>query len=215
MEKLRQRAGEIVKLLAENYPLETKCYLDYSGKAHELLVATILSAQCTDDRVNLVTKTLFQKYPSIGAFASADWAQLEKEIRPVGLSRTKARHIIESMKKLEDEHGGIMPSDIIELTAFPGVGRKTANVVRGHIFGIPSIVVDTHVKRISKKLGLSENDDPTKVEMDLMKYLPEDSWIAFNTRAIAFGRKICTAKNPKCETCFLGSYCVWNKDGKV
>jgi len=119
------------------------------------------------------------------------------------------------MKKLESEYGGVMPSDINVLTAFPGVGRKTANVVRGHIFGIPSVVVDTHVKRISKKLGLSENDDPTKVETDLMRHLPEDSWIAFNTRAIAFGRKVCTAKNPKCETCFLYAYCVWNKDGKA
>ncbi len=202
-----EKVSVLTELLDKHYPLDTKCYLNYSNP-YELMIATILSAQCTDDRVNEVTKALFKKYPTVDAFADADLSELEQDVKSTGFFRTKAKSIIEAMKRLRELYNYDLPSDIDELTEFAGVGRKTANVVRGHVFGIPSIVVDTHVKRLSYKLGLTENTDPVKIEFDLMRALPEKSWIPYNTQIIAHGRKVCTARSPKCESCFLREICI-------
>ena len=201
----KERVAHVLALLDEHYG-PTKCYLHHET-AWQLLIATILSAQCTDDRVNMVTKDLFQKYPSIQAFAQADLAELEQDIRSTGFYHNKAKNIIGCCQKLLSDFGGEVPQDIDDLTSLPGVGRKTANVVRGNIFGIDSVVVDTHVKRISNKLGFTDSDDPVKVEFALMKLLPKDHWISYNTQIIAHGRSICTARNPKCGQCFLQDYC--------
>ena len=173
----------------------------------QLLVATILSAQCTDARVNIVTESLFKKYDSIAAFANAELKELEKDIHSTGFYHMKAKNIISCCKDLLEKHGGEVPRELKELTALAGVGRKTANVIRGNIYNEPSIVVDTHVKRISKKLGLTENEDPEKVEYDLMKVLPKEHWILWNIQIITLGREICTARSPKCDSCFLKDHC--------
>ena len=171
------------------------------------MIATILSAQCTDARVNIVTESLFKKYDSIAAFANAELKELEKDIHSTGFYHMKAKNIISCCKDLLEKHGGEVPRELKELTALAGVGRKTANVIRGNIYNEPSIVVDTHVKRISKKLGLTENEDPEKVEYDLMKVLPKEHWILWNIQIITLGREICTARSPKCDSCFLKDHC--------
>ena len=200
------KVKEILNLLDEHYGTDERCFLSYD-QPHELLIATILSAQCTDERVNAVTKVLFEKYRTVSDFAAADLKTLEKEIHSVGFYHMKAVHIIEACKKLLSDHDGTVPSDIDELTKLPGVGRKTANVVRGHIFHIPSIVVDTHVKRVAKRIGLTEETDPEKVEYDLEKIIPEDHRILINLQLISFGRQICHSQRPDCENCFLAKYC--------
>ena len=173
----------------------------------------ILSAQCTDARVNIVTKDLFRKYDSLEKFACADLKEMEKDIHSTGFYHNKAKNIISCSRDLLEKHDGEVPRELEELTALAGVGRKTANVIRGNIYNEPSIVVDTHVKRISKKLGLTDNDDPVKVEFDLMDVLPKDHWILWNIDIITLGRTICTARNPKCEECFLRDLCP-SADGK-
>ncbi|HIX60116.1 MAG TPA: endonuclease III [Candidatus Blautia gallistercoris] len=203
---MKKRTGEILALLDEVYTREYKCYLNHEN-AEQLLIATMLSAQCTDARVNIVTKDLFRKYPDMEAFARADLQELEQDIRPTGFYHNKARNIIGCARKLVEEYGGKVPRDLDALVSLPGVGRKTANVIRGNIFHEPSVVVDTHVKRISRKLGLTKEEDPVKIEYDLMKELPEDHWILYNIQIITFGRQICFARNPKCEECFLTRYC--------
>lgn len=203
---MKKRTLEILEKLDEVYGREYKCYLNHETP-WQLLIATILSAQCTDARVNIVTKDLFQKYDSVEKFAAADLKELEQDIRPTGFYHNKAKNIILCCRDLMEKHGGEVPSSLEELTALAGVGRKTANVIRGNIFHEPSVVVDTHVKRISNRLGLTKNDDPEKVEFDLMKELPKDHWILYNIQIITFGRTICTARNPKCEECFLRDYC--------
>ncbi len=202
----KEKVEQILLLLREHYG-PTKCYLDHENP-WQLLVATILSAQCTDDRVNIVTKDLFQKYKSVKDFAQADVKELEKDIHSTGFYHNKAKNIIACCQKLLLEHNGEVPSDIESLTSLAGVGRKTANVVRGNWYGIPSIVVDTHVKRLSNLLGLTKNQDPVKIEFDLMKIIPKDKWIDINTQLIAHGRKICIARRPKCNECFLLTYCT-------
>lgn len=188
------------------YGRDDKCYLSYE-KPYELLFATIMSAQCTDERVNRVTEKLFKKYDSLEAFAKAELKEFERDIHSVGFYHMKAVHIIEAARVLMTEYGGEVPSDIDELTKLPGVGRKTANVVRGHIFGIPSIVVDTHVKRTAFRLGLTDEKDPVRVEFDLMKKLPEDHWTLINLQLISLGRQICHSQKPACEGCFLAGVC--------
>lgn len=204
--KERERIGEILKRLDEYYTTEYKCYLHYETP-WQLLIATILSAQCTDERVNMVTKDLFVKYPTLEAFANADIEELEQDIHSTGFYKNKARNISLCTQKLVREYGGEVPSSIGELTGLAGVGRKTANVIRGNIYHEPSIVVDTHVKRISGKLGLTKEEDPVKIEFDLMEVLPKDHWILFNIQIITHGRTICTARSPKCEECFLSDLC--------
>ncbi|MCL2170496.1 MAG: endonuclease III [Defluviitaleaceae bacterium] len=206
----RERVKLILASLDEHYPYEDECYLHYK-EPYELLVATILSAQCTDDRVNIVTKRLFEKYPTLEAFAGANLSEMEDDVRQTGFFRNKARNIITAAGQLLSEHGGKMPSSVEELTALAGVGRKTANVVRCHIFGLPSVVVDTHVKRISQHLGLTKNSEPVKIEFDLMKVLPKKHWVRYNHQIIAFGREICKAPRPKCGECFMPSgVCVYS-----
>lgn len=207
---MTKRTAEILKRLDEVYSTEYKCYLHYETP-WQLLIATILSAQCTDERVNLVTKDLFKKYDSLEKFAAADLKELEQDIHSTGFYHNKAKNIIGCARDLLHKHGGEVPRTIEELTALPGVGRKTANVIRGNIYHDPSVVVDTHVKRISKRLGLSKSDDPEKVEQELMKALPKDHWILYNIQIITFGRSICTARSPKCEGCFLTEFCKERK----
>ena len=205
-----KRTKEILAILDEQYSIDWKCYLEYETP-WQLLIATILSAQCTDARVNIVTKDLFQKYPSIEAFANADLAELEQDIHSTGFYHHKAKNIIGCCQKLHYEFQDEMPRSIEELTSLPGVGRKTANVIRGNIYHDPSIVVDTHVKRISNKLGFTKEKDPEKIEYDLMKVLPKDHWILYNLQIITFGRDICKAQRPACERCRLTQYCSYYK----
>jgi len=201
----KKRTLEILNILNDLYPDE-KCHLVHEN-AWQLLIATILSAQCTDARVNVITKDLFVKYPSIEAFACADIRELEEDIRTAGFYHNKAQNIIQCTRALHTQFNDEVPSSIEELTSLAGVGRKTANVVRGHIYNIPSIVVDTHVKRISGRLGLTRETDPVKIEFDLMKVLPKEYWIRYNVQVISFGRQICKAQSPKCQECPLVKYC--------
>ena len=203
---MTKRTKEILELLDNTYGTEYICYLNYQTP-WQLSIATILSAQCTDARVNIVTEDLFKKYDTLEKFASADQKELEKDIHSTGFYRNKAKNIIACTKALVETYDGEVPNDLEALTSLAGVGRKTANVIRGNIFHEPSVVVDTHVKRISKRLGLTKEDDPVKVEFDLMKKLPKDHWILWNIHIITFGRTICTARSPKCEECFLTKYC--------
>lgn len=203
---MKKRTKEILEILDAQYGTEYVCYLNYETP-WQLLAATMLSAQCTDARVNIVTKDLFQKYPSVDAIADADPGELEQDIKPTGFYHNKAKNLIACMKMIRDEFGGEVPRSLEDLTSLAGVGRKTANVIRGNIYHDPSVVVDTHVKRISRRLGLTKNEEPEKIEQDLMKELPKDHWILYNIQIITFGRTICTARNPKCADCFLKKYC--------
>ena len=203
---MTKRIAEILKRLDEAYGTEYVCYLNHETP-WQLLIAVIFSAQCTDARVNIVTKDLFQKYPSLEAFANADLKELEQDIHSTGFYHNKAKNIISCARTLVEKYDGEVPRELEELTALAGVGRKTANVIRGNIYHEPSVVVDTHVKRISKKLGFTKEDDPVKIEYDLMKVLPKDHWILYNIQIITLGRSICTARNPKCTECFLSDLC--------
>lgn len=205
-ERLREHAKRVSELLMKEYTTEYRCYLNHEN-AWQLLFATILSAQCTDARVNIVTADLFVKYPSVEAFAKADLKELEEDIRSTGFYHNKAKNIIACAQMLLEEHRGEVPETIEELVRLPGVGRKTANVIRGNIYHQPSIVVDTHVKRISKKLGLTREEDPEKIEFALMEILPEEYWILYNIHIIQLGRTICTARSPRCGECFMKEIC--------
>ena len=206
-----KRTKEICEILDSLYGTDMKTFLEYK-EPWQLLFSTIMSAQCTDERVNLVSKTLYKKYGSLQAFADCDINELENDIRSTGFYKNKAKNIKATAKELLDRFGGEVPSDIDLLVTLPGVGRKTANVIRGNIFGIDSIVVDTHVKRVSRRLGLTREEDPERIEYDLMKKLPKDRWILWNLQIISFGREICTARSPKCEGCPLRRYCTEKKD---
>lgn len=201
---------EIIEILDNEYGKDYKCYLNHENE-WQLLLATILSAQCTDARVNIVTKDLFVKYPDIKSFAEADLYELENDIKSTGFYHNKAKNIIGCCRMLIEEYDSKVPSDIDLLVKLPGVGRKTANVIRGNIYGIPSIVVDTHVKRISKLLGVTKESDPVKIEYDLMKKLPKDHWILWNIHIIRLGRSVCIAGRPKCKECFLNEVCPSSK----
>lgn len=201
-----ERVEKILELLDQEYGTEYRCYLNHEN-AWQLLIAVILSAQCTDARVNIVTKDLFQKYDTLEKFANADQTELEKDIHSTGFFRMKAKNIISCARVLMERFSGEVPRTIEELTSLAGVGRKTANVIRGNIYHDPSIVVDTHVKRISRKLGFVQSSDPEKIEYELMEILPKDHWILYNIHIITLGRTICTARKPKCSECFLKEYC--------
>lgn len=206
MGEMGKRTEEILRRLDEAYGTDYRCYLNHETP-WQLLIAVILSAQCTDARVNIVTKDLFVKYDTLEKFANADLKELEADIHSTGFYHNKAKNIISCAKTLLEKHHGEVPRTLEELTALAGVGRKTANVIRGNVYNDPSVVVDTHVKRISKRLGFTKNEDPAKVEMDLMKVLPKDHWILYNIQIITFGRNICFARNPKCADCFLNDIC--------
>src|SRR5436190_18070935 len=206
MPDLKARATEVNKRLEKKYP-DAKCSLDFTN-AFELLIATILSAQSTDARVNIVTKSLFRKYPNAQAFANADQVEMEKDVRQTGFFRNKAKAVINCSKAIVEKHGGEVPRTMDELTALPGVGRKTANVVLGNAFNTAvGIVVDTHVTRVSGRLGLTANVDAVKIEQDLMKLIPPKEWTVFSHRLIQHGRQICIARKPKCRECRLNELC--------
>lgn len=209
--KIRERAEEIVTRLEGVYP-EAVCSLEYK-KPYELLIAVRLSAQCTDARVNEVTKELFKKFPTLHSFAEAELSEVEEVIRPCGLFRTKAKSIIELSKKLISDFNGEVPDSMDGLLSLPGIGRKTANLILGDIYGQPSVVTDTHCIRICARLGLSKGNDPTKVEMQLRKVLPMERASDFCHRLVHFGRDTCSARKPKCNTCPLQDICNW--EGKT
>lgn len=204
---------EIFKRMEAEYGRDLTCYLNHDD-AWQLLIATIMSAQCTDARVNEVTKELFVKYPTVEAFAAADLNELEKDIHSVGFFHNKAKNIIGCCKKLVEDFDGEVPSDIDLLTTLPGVGRKTANVIRGNIYKIPSVVVDTHVLRISNRLGFVNTNDPVKAERELMRVVDKDYWLYINHWFMAFGRTICKAPTPRCSECYLKDICTFVKDGR-
>ncbi|MBI2216823.1 MAG: endonuclease III [Candidatus Rokubacteria bacterium] len=203
----KRRAGLILKNLERAYPGATIA-LHFSTPL-ELLVATILAAQCTDERVNMVTPALFQKYRTAEAYARADPATLENEIRSTGFYRAKARSIIGMAKALVERHGGEVPRRRDELTRLPGVGLKTANVVRGNAFGEPAIAVDTHVLRVTKRLALATADDPDRVHDQLAEALPRPKWTRACHLTQAHGRRTCTARNPGCPVCPVRALCPW------
>lgn len=202
----KERVLEILSRMDEEYGRDYVCYLNHDN-AWQLLFATILSAQCTDARVNIVTETLFVKYPSIEAFANADLKELEMDIKPAGFYHNKAKNIIECAKGIIERFDGEVPRRLEDLVSLAGVGRKTANVIRGNIYNEPSIVVDTHVKRISKHFGFTKSDDPEKIEFELMKLLPKEDWILYNIHVIRLGRSLCKARKPDCDACFLKDIC--------
>jgi endonuclease-3 len=205
-EQRRTRAKLIVGKLKRYYP-DAHCALNHSN-ALELLIATILSAQCTDGRVNIVTRDLFAKYRTAKDYASADIQDLENEIRSTGFFRSKAKALKGTGRKLVEEHGGEVPRELDALTKLPGVGRKTANVVLGNAFGIAcGIVVDTHVKRLAYRLGLTSAKTPEKVELDLQPLIAKGDWILISHLLISHGRQICKARKPQCEKCFLEGVC--------
>lgn len=203
---MKKRTAEILKRMETEYTKDLTCYLNYETP-WQLLFSTMMSAQCTDKRVNEVAADLYKKYTSVEAFANVDLAELEKEIHSVGFYHNKAKNLIACAKKLLSDFDGEVPEDIELLTSLPGVGRKTANVIRSNIFKTPSIVVDTHVLRISNKLGLVKSDDPVKVEFMLMKEVDKEYWVYVNHWFIALGRTICKAPTPKCEECYLKDIC--------
>ncbi len=204
--KKQERALEIVSRLKRMYP-KAKTSLDFSTP-FELLIATILSAQSTDVRVNIVTKSLFRKYPGPEAFAKASQGEMEKDVRQTGFFRNKAKAVIAASKAIMERHGCEVPRTMEELRALPGVGRKTANVVLANAFKTPvGIVVDTHVTRVAGRLGLTSNSDAEKIEQDLMKLIPQKEWTSFSHRLIYHGRQICVARKPRCSECLLNELC--------
>ncbi len=205
--KLKPRADKIRKILRSTYP-EVKTQLFYRN-SFELLVATILSAQCTDKQVNSVTKPLFNKLKIPDDFAKAPLETIENLIRPTGFFRNKAKNIKNCARELKENYNGKVPASLEELVKLPGVGRKTANVVLGAAFGIPGLPVDTHVARISQRLELTLKKDPVKIERDLMKIIPKKNWSDFSLQLIFFGRETCTARKPKCPTCPLNKLCPY------
>ena len=200
------RAAAIEAALAAAHP-DATCELAFSNP-YELLVATILSAQCTDVRVNMVTPALFRRFPDAGALADADPAELEGLVRSTGFFRNKAKSLLGMARAVVERHGGAIPASMDDLTGLPGVGRKTANVVLGTAFGMSTgVVVDTHVARLAGRLGLSRESEPEKIERDLMELFPPASWVVLGHRLIAHGRRVCHARTPECETCSLAPLC--------
>jgi endonuclease III len=202
---LKKRAGRIARGLEKLYP-DAQCALHHDNPL-QLLVATILSAQCTDVRVNMVTPALFARFPDAKSFAEADQGELETAIQSTGFFRNKARNIIAACKAIVEKHGGEVPGTMEELVQLPGVGRKTANVVLGNAFDVPGITVDTHVQRLSKRLGLTRQTDPPKIEQDLMKIVPQKEWTNFSHAMIFHGRQVCFARKPSCSGCGISKYC--------
>ena len=200
-----KRVKEIIKILSREIPDPTIA-LKFSNP-FELLIATILSAQCTDVKVNQVTAGLFKKYRSAKDYAEVDLAELEEDIRPTGFYRNKAKSIQKCCQELVARFGGKVPQTLEELVTLPGVGRKTANVILGNAFGVPGIVVDTHVQRLSQRIGLTKNDDPVKIEFDLMEIVPREEWTHFSNLLIWHGRRTCVARKPLCEKCSIRKLC--------
>lgn len=202
----KKRTAEIIKRLKKAYP-DAHCALDHSN-AFELLIATILSAQCTDERVNIVTADLFRKYRGPADYLKVEQAELESDIHSTGFFRNKSKNIQGACRRIIDEFGGKVPDEMDELLTLPGVARKTANVVLGNAFGVASgVVVDTHVARLSQRLGLTTNDAAEKIESDLMELVPKKHWIMFSHWLITHGRQVCNARKPRCRECILANIC--------
>ncbi len=201
----KQRAAEAVRILKEQYP-GALCSLEYNAP-YELMIAARLSAQCTDARVNIVTKTLFQKYPTLQSFAEEDLAELEAAVKPCGFYKTKAQSIKAAAQRLLEVYGGVIPDTMEELLTLPGIGRKTANLLLGDVYGKPAVVADTHFIRITGRLGLTANKEPQKVEEDLRKLLPPAESSDFCHRIVLFGRDTCKARKPLCQACPLRDIC--------
>ena len=208
-EKVLKIKDEFNKL----YP-EADCSLDYKDPL-QLLISTQLAAQCTDARVNIVTKDLFRKYKNVHDFAAADLEVLELDIKPTGFYHNKAKNIKSCCQMIIDKFNGEVPNELEKLLLLPGVGRKTANLVLGDIFGIPGIVVDTHAKRLANRIGLTVNEDPTKIEFDLMKVVPEDYWNMFCHQLVYHGRAVCNARKPNCEGCTIRQYCEYGNKNQL
>jgi endonuclease III len=206
MTDLKKRATEVYRRLGERHP-DAKCSLDFTN-AFELLIATILSAQSTDARVNIVTKSLFRKYPNPASFANADLVAMETDVKQTGFFRNKAKAVINCSKAIMERHAGQVPRTMEELVELPGVGRKTANVVLGNAMKTNvGVVVDTHVGRVSGRLGLTESADPVVIEQDLMRLVPRETWTQFAHRMIYHGRETCIARKPQCEVCVVNDLC--------
>lgn len=201
----KTEARRIVRKLAQLYP-DAHCALHFENPL-QLLIATILAAQCTDKRVNEITPALFGRYPDAHAFAMAKQSELEKMVQSTGFFRNKAKNIIACCRQLVELHGGEVPQTMEELVPLPGVGRKTANVILGNCFDVPGIPVDTHVGRLSQRLGLSQHADPVKIERDLMELIPRKQWTLFAHRMIDHGRQVCHSRKPQCESCALAAFC--------
>jgi len=201
----RRRAAAIARRLAEAFP-GLQVPLEHKN-TFELLVAVILSAQCTDEMVNRVTPELFRRYSTPRALARAPVKTIEARIRRLGLFRAKAAALKKMSRQLVDKHGGEVPVTMEELTRLPGVGRKTANVILGHAFGVPGVIVDTHCKRVSRRLGLTREENPEKIERDLMKLLPPEEWTGFSHRLVLHGRRVCYARKPDCQSCAVNDLC--------
>ncbi|MDV2430676.1 endonuclease III [Corynebacterium tuberculostearicum] len=199
------RAPEVNRRLAQEYP-DARCALDYDSPL-QLLIATVLSAQCTDERVNSVTPELFARYPEAADYAAAQRSDLESILRPLGFQRAKAGHLLGIGEKLVADFQGQVPRTVKELTSLPGVGRKTALVVLGNAFGIPGLTVDTHFSRLMQRLGLTGETTPVKIERDIAKLVPEEEWTMFSHRVIFHGRQVCHARTPECEACVLRDMC--------
>jgi len=205
--ELRKRARRVARLLGAAYP-DARCALDYRSP-FELLIATILSAQCTDKKVNEVTAALFARFPSPRKLASANPAEVERLIRPTGFYRQKTRSIQSAASELLERFGGNVPGDLDDLVSLRGVARKTANVVLGNAFGIPGLTVDTHMKRVNRRLGLTTQEDPVRIERELMELVPPSQWTRYSHQVIHHGRVCCTARRPRCDDCPLVTECPW------
>lgn len=201
----KERILKIIEIFNQIYS-EADCTLDYKSPL-QLMISTQLAAQCTDARVNIVTKDLYKKYPDVYAFANADELELQKDIKSTGFFRNKAKNIIGACRMLIDEFDGEVPKTMEELLRLPGVGRKTANLVLGDAFGIPGIVVDTHATRLSNRLGFTTEKDPYKIELDLMKIVPKENWSQFCHQLVYHGRAYCDARSPKCSECPIAMHC--------
>jgi len=208
-----KRVKEIIKILTKEIP-DSRIALKFSNVL-ELLIATILSAQCTDVKVNQVTTGLFKKYRSAKDYSEADPAEFEEEIRPTGFYRNKAKSILKCCQELVARFGGSVPKTLEELVTLPGVGRKTANVILGNAFGVPGIVVDTHVHRVSQRIGLTKKDDPVKIEFDLMEIVPKEEWTHFSNLLVWHGRKTCVARKPLCQQCPIRKWCDYGSKIKA
>lgn len=201
----KQRVCDIIEIFDKVYS-DADCTLEYENGL-QLLISTQLAAQCTDARVNIVTKDLYKKYPDVYAFANADELELQQDIKPTGFFRNKAKNIIACCQMLINEYDGEIPNTMEDLLRLPGVGRKTANLVLGDFFGIPGIVVDTHATRLSNRMGFTTNSDPYKIELDLQKIVPTEKWSSFCHQLVYHGREFCSARSPKCDSCPINHLC--------
>lgn len=204
-EDKKSRAKKIVSLLSKKYP-DAHCALDHEN-AFQLLIATILSAQCTDERVNKVTPALFKRFPDPKSYLGADISEVEELVKSTGFYKNKAKNIKACAEQLVEKHNGVVPKTMEDLHSLPGVGRKTANVVLGNVFGIPGMVVDTHVTRLSNRMGFVKGTDAVKLELELQKLIPKKDWTMYSHYLITHGRAVCMARSPDCKNCFLNMYC--------